>query len=378
MRIAVDAHCLEGNRTGVGRYLSNLLSEWETRSDDEFILYFKDRIPDDFQERKNMRARVLPRPFGKHSTFLFMHIAIPQAIKKDDADLLFCPEYIAPLKVSVPFAVTLHDIVYAARPDLHYWPGAFDRFFLGWVSRQAAHRAKRIFVPSQFTKNEVMRVWNISEEKITVTPEAAEKIFTQASDLRESGNVRARYNLTKPYFLFIGSAFPRRYVVETLDGFELFLQKNNTHQFFIAGTDRYPGRKLHEVARRINTAYPAAVIFADYVASPDLPYVYAGADATVWMSDYEGFGLPPLESLSCGTPVITTKTASLPEVVGECAVFIENPHSPEVICSALQQIVQNTELAASLRACAAKTAARFSWERCAALTAAEFHMIVKS
>ncbi len=378
MRIAVDAHSLEGNRTGVGRYLSNLLSEWETRDEDEFILYFKDHIPADFQERKNTKVRVLPRPFGKRSTFLFMHVAIPQAIKEDNVDLLFCPEYIAPFAVSVPFAVTLHDIVYAARPDLHYWPGAFDRFFLGWVSRRAAYRARRIFVPSQFTKNEIMRVWNIAEKKIIVTPEAAEKIFTQVSDSRERENVCTRYGLTKPYFLFVGSAFPRRYVAEALEGFERFLRKNNSHQFFIVGADRYPGRKLHAIAQRINNIYPAAVIFADYVASSDLPHVYAGATATIWMSEYEGFGLPPLESLSCGTPVITTKTASLPEVVGECALFVENPHDPEMICSALEQIIQNTVVANGLRICAAKTAARFSWERCAALTGTEFHKILRS
>src|SRR3989344_4670909 len=123
MKIGIDSHCLEGNRAGVARYLSAILNEWEIgKSEHEFLLYFKNEIPEDFSsDKKRFTPKVLPKIFGRNSTALFMHKALPDIISIDRPDVMFFPEYIAPLTLKKPFVLTLHDIVYVARPELHFW-----------------------------------------------------------------------------------------------------------------------------------------------------------------------------------------------------------------------------------------------------------------
>src|SRR3989338_990378 len=372
MKMAIDAHCLEGNRTGVGRYLSSILKEWRKANlKHEIILYFKDEIPEDFSALNNFFIpKLLPRIFGRRSTFLFIHFAIPKAVKDDSPQVFFAPEYIAPLGLKIPLVLTLHYIIYASKPKLHSWPSPFDRIFLGMVSKRAAKKAAAILVPSEFTKLEVMRVWSIGKKKIFITQLAAGKEFTRTQDkglIEKSKNI---YGITDKFFMFVGSAFPRRHVLECMKAFAKIADQNSDYQFLIAGVDCYkkPGI-LDTVAKNFNQELGReALVRKNFAASSDLPILYSAAEATIWLSDYEGFGLPPLESISCGTPVITNKAGSLPEVVGDCAFFVSDPSDASLISYAMLKIIEGGRNKEALQLCGPNRAKNFSWEQCAKQT----------
>lgn len=372
MKIGIDAHCLEGNRTGVGRYLSAILDQWKISSvEHDFFLYFKDEIPKNLPlNYKYFHLRLLPHVLGKRSTALFMHISIPKASIKDKPDIMFFPEYIAPIIITKPFVLTLHDIVYAARPDLHFWPSKLDHILLTQVSKFAAHRAKTILVPSNFVKEEIIRIWHINKNKIIVTPEACSKEFKPVLDTNLLKQVKNSYDIKESFFIFVGSAFRRRHVRECMEAFFSIAIEYTQYQFLIAGTDRYNSKdELNNLAESLNKALKRkAFIRKDFIQSEDLPSLYSAASATIWLSSYEGFGLPLLESLACGTPVITNKTASIPEVVGECAIFVEDISDSKMIAKAMLKIIEGKAIANQLKMCSIKQTQNFSWEKCARQT----------
>jgi len=164
MKIGIDCHNLETNRTGTGRYLINLLQEWSKENNPKFILYFKKKIPKDIPTSSNMVSRRL----GSNSNALFMHYFLPKMAKKDEIDILFCPNYIAPIFYKGDIALTLHDIIYEARPALYNWPSIFDKILLKKVSKISAKKAKIIFTCSEFSKNEILKHYKISPKKVFV------------------------------------------------------------------------------------------------------------------------------------------------------------------------------------------------------------------
>lgn len=371
MRIGIDARSLEGERTGVGRYLSELLRHFETLAldDVEFFLYFRSGVPRDFQHNPRFLCKKLPSTLGCSSNALFMHQAIPQAFKKDKIGAGFFPDYTAPLLLSVPYGLTLHDIVYAAQPKLYFWPGMLDKLLLGTISRRAAQHAKTIFAPSMFTKQEIIRVFRVPEQKILVTPEAAGKDFTphiQTSDKE----VAKRLGIHSRFIVFVGSIFTRRHIPACLEAFEIAAQNFPELQFLLAGRNRTrPFIDIDLDTARINKKLGReAVVRVPFIAPQDLPAVFRQASALVWISEYEGFGLPVLEALASGCPVITSKNASLPEVAGDAALTLEDPKDATALADALARILSDESLVRDLVSRGAEQAKKFSWDVCATRT----------
>ncbi|MEA2113338.1 MAG: glycosyltransferase, partial [Patescibacteria group bacterium] len=182
MKIGIDAHNLEGQRTGVGRYLFNLLKNWNDfdlsadkanlPSDLKFILYFKKEIPKElsFLSDKFQFRRLASK---LESNVFFTHYLLPRAAKRDAIDILFCPAYVAPIFYRRKIALTLHDIIYQVHPELYNWPSIWDRILLKRFSRIAARKAEIIFVPSEYSKKEVLKYYEIKPEKVFNTPLAA-------------------------------------------------------------------------------------------------------------------------------------------------------------------------------------------------------------
>src|SRR3989338_3646430 len=166
--IGIDARCLEGNRTGTGRYLFNLLRHFGKSADFSFHLYFKHEIPTDayFQEYAYKLQR-LESPLGFESNVYFTHVQLPTALKRDGVNILFAPAYIAPWNSPVPTVVALHDISYSSHQE---WTTIQDQILLGAVSKHAAKKAAHSITISQFSKKEIMRLYSTAENRITVTP----------------------------------------------------------------------------------------------------------------------------------------------------------------------------------------------------------------
>jgi glycosyltransferase involved in cell wall biosynthesis len=364
MKIGIDAHNLEGKRTGMGRYLSNLLREWSKLSaGQKFILYFKDRIPDDIPKSDNFESRILK----SKSTAFFMHCLLPKAAEKDGVDLFFSPSYILPLKISkkIRTAVTIHDISYEAHPEWFSWQ---NNILLRFVSKKSAQRADIILTPSEFTKKEILKHYQVNLDKIFVVPLAADEKFKQIEN--ENKAIKEKYKIKNKFIFYIGAIFNRRFIPECVESFKQIAKKFPEHQFLISGTNyTHPFVDIDYIIKKANEDIGREVILKiDYVDENDLVYLYNGADLFIWLSSYEGFGLPPLEALACGTPIITTKMGSLAESVGESAVFVGNPENAQEISEAMERVLSDESLSNELTKKGLVQAQKFSWQKTAEQT----------
>ena len=385
MKIGIDCHNLEGQRTGVGRYIWNLLKKWLTNpmvGGVEFNLYFKNEIPQDIEELSyadDRAQKVAVRSLRAKSNALFKHFYLPRAAKQDKADVLFCPDYVLPFYVGsltrhIKTAVAIHDIIYEARPNEYSWPSRSDKILLKWASKQSAKKADIIFVPSEFTKDEVLKYYDVDPRKVIITPLAPDPIFQRIMLDKPTGsgpvgfNVEKKYGITGKFIFFIGSIFNRRFLPEKIQGFSEFAKDHTDFQFFIVGNNRT--RPFQDIEALVDEANERlgknAVIWEKYLPDDtDLVLLYNRAYAVIWLSSYEGFGLPVLESMACGTPVITSRHGSLPEVAGSAACYVGHPENPDEIAEALTRIADDPTYYRELVEAGYAQAQRFSWQKTA-------------
>lgn len=373
MQIAIDGHDLEGNRTGVGRYLMNILRSWSRSGagkQHHITTFHKGEVPDDLPE--DIEGILLKPLLGRPSTAVFTHLQLPQAAKRANADALFCPGYVAPMMWKKPFAVTLHDIIYEARPELFRYHSPADAVLLRRMSRKTAERADIILTPSHFSAGEIMAHYNVQPERIVVTPLAPDPAFTPKHDRAAEQRILQNFNLTAPFFLTVGTIQTRRHVPECISAFIAASEKHPGFQYLVAGGNQTdPHVDIEALIKDANTqAGRDAIVYQPYIGDNDLRHLYRAAHGVIWLSEYEGFGLPPLEAQASGTPVITSRTASLPEAVGECAVFVSDPTDAGSIQRGIEQLMADTRLHRKLEQCGPKHAKNFSWDACAQQTLA--------
>ena len=361
MKIGIDAHNLWGRRMGMGRYLSNLLREWSgLELNSKFILYFRNHIPDDIPKSDNFESKILK----SKSTAFFMHCLLPRAAEKDEVDLFFSPSYILPLKIfkKIKTAVTIHDISYEAHPEWFSWQ---NNILLRFVSKKSAQRADIILTPSEFTKKEILKHYQINPDKIFVVPLAVDEKFKQLEN--EDKAIKEKYSIKNKFIFYIGAIFNRRFIPECIEAFKQIAKKFPEHQFLISGTNyTHPFVDINYIIKKANEDIGReAILHTDYVDENDLVYLYNDASLFIWLSSYEGFGLPPLEALACGTPVITTQMGSLPESVGDSAIFVNNPEDIQEISKAMEKILSNEQFSKELASKGLLQAQKFSWQKTA-------------
>ena len=373
-KIGIDSHYLEGKRTGVGRYLLNLLKLWNIISPSEvkFILYFKKEIPFDLKLKEKFDLKLLKH--GKFSNAFFIHWLLKKEAEKDKIDVLFCPGYIAPIFYNGNIALTIHDIIYETRPDLYKLNFA-DKILLKKVSKISSKKAKVIFVPSFFTKKELIKFYNINKEKILVTPLAVDDCFFSKKILEKKKSlIKKKYNIEGKFILYIGTIFNRRHIPEIIKAFTLLKEKKESFkhslQFLIVGENRTsPFIDIDKLINKVNeTLHRRAILRYNFINSNDLFYLYHLAELFIYISEYEGFGLPLLEAMACKTPVITSPFASIPEVVGESAIFVKNPNNIKEISNAIYTGLTDKNLRENLIHKGIEQVRKFSWEKCAEKT----------
>jgi len=383
MLIGVDAHNLESNRTGVGRYLFNLLREWsfvqtyhtieyDKFTQLKFILYFKDEIPSDIPKVSLFESKLLK----VSSTAKFVHWDLPWQARKDKVDVLFCPGYVAPIFYRGKIALVLHDIIYEAHPTWFNWKSPADKIFLKWVSKKAAKKAAAIFTCSEFSKQEIIKYYRVSEKKVIVNYLAVDEILI-GDKKYNFDEIKQRYKIKDKFIFFVGSLFSRRHLPETIESFYRIAREYSDYQFLIGGKNYT--RPLVDIDKLIEEKNAAlgnrAILRVDFIGDSDLKLLYSACAFFVWLSDYEGFGLPPLEAMSCGAPVITSDSTSLKEVAGEAALFIKNNSDAEEIYRAMKRLVEDENLRQELIRRGREQTIKFSWRDCAKKTLEVLKMI---
>jgi len=304
MRIGVDARELCGRPTGVGRYLADLLMQWSV--DDrarrhDFVLYAPEAVSLTLDARRFATRLVA----GSPGTW-WEQVRTPTVAADDHLDVWFAPGYTAPLRLRVPTVVAIHDLSFVAHPE---WFRVREGMRRRWLTRQSASRATAIVTISEFSKREVIERLNIAEERIFVIQPG---IGTR---------VRATPRPSGPRVLFVGSIFNRRRLPDLIRAFAPIARTNSDASLDIVGENRtYPREDLHLTISA--EGLQDRVRLHEYVSDDQLRDLYARARAFVFLSEYEGLGLTPLEALAAGVPPVLLDTAVARESCGDAALYV--------------------------------------------------------
>lgn len=340
MRIAVDARELSGKPTGVGRYLAGLLREWSATRDahgHELILYAHRPVeaPDGCATREVA---------GSGGTS-WEQRALPAAIAADRADLLFSPAYSTPLLTRIPRVVALHDISFVARPDWFRWrEGARRR----WLARRSAAASRAVVTISEFSKREIV-------ERLRVSPEAVHVIPPGVDGPPATATGRA------PHVLYVGSIFNRRRVPDLIAAFALVAATHPEAQLHLVGDNRsFPHEDIGALIARSGCA--DRIQWHRYVPDDTLQDLYRQARAFVFLSEYEGLGLTPMEALAGGIPALLLDTAVARESCGDAALYVARGAVSDT-AARIEQLLYDERVRQRLLSAAPAALGRYDWAR---------------
>ena len=292
---------------------------------------------------------ILPPEKSRYSRSpIWEQLYLPLIIKTKH--LLWSPTNTGPLAISRQ-VVTIHDLSTIDHPEWFSKPFAlWYRFLLP----RLAKRVHRIITDSQFSKNRILACFQIPEKKVKVIYPGVGENFRPSTDIEING-VRSKYKLASIFILAVGSLEPRKNLLRLLDAYEKIHGQYPKMELVIVGSSGHPFKDPGL------DFLPKGTYLLGEVPDTDMPALYSGAIAFVYPSVYEGFGLPPLEAMACGTPIIASNTTSLPEVVGEAGLLID-PLNISEIASAIEQVIKDAELRTKLREKGLQHAKLFSWE----------------
>lgn len=342
MRVAIDARELAGQPTGVGRYLGEILREWGSMPEaaqHEFILC----APTAVDVPGPLRAETAVAPGGGT---LWEQRALPRLAARRGADVVFCPAYSGPIFDGPPLVLSIHDVSFAAHPEWFRWREGLRRRF---VTRASARRAARVLALTEFSKREIVDHLGVPAGRIEVVyPGVTAMALERASPRAE------------PLVLYVGSIFNRRHVPETIRGFERLAGRRPEVRLTIVGDNRtFPRIDLERLVH--NREH---VDLRSYVPDQALADLYGRAGAFVFLSEYEGFGLTPLDALAARIPIVVLDTAVAREAYGDAALYLTEPR-PRLIESALEAALFDESARAAVLSAAAGVLRRYSWAECA-------------
>lgn len=370
-RVGLNAHLLSLERNyrgaGINGYIYQLLRHLpEAGGDESPVLQYRAYLHDaQFEAQRGLSVTRSRWDTGGP----WQRIAWEQtrlAAFSRDLDLLHGLAFATPLSCACPTVVTVHDLSFLRFPNAFR---RFNRSYLSFITRISTRRAARVIAVSESTRQDVIRFFGVPGERVVVVPNGVAEAFRPA-DPAAVADFRRNKGLPERFILFLGTLEPRKNIVRLLEAYALWLHERPTSAkdaptLVIAGAK---GWFYETIFARVNELrLDERVIFPGFVPTEELPWWYRAAELFVYPSLFEGFGLPVLEAMACGTPTITSNASSLPEVAGDAALLID-PEDTEGLAGALARVLAEPEVAAKLRAAGLRQAARFSWARTAAQT----------
>ncbi len=368
MRIGIDARLVYYSRAGIGQYIMRLAEALASLDahHHEFVL---------LQSRKDRTQIVNGNNFSRISSWTPSHHRLEQTafrleIGRLRLDLLHSPDFIPPFRRNCRSVITVHDLAFLLYP--HFLTKEAARYY-GQID-QAVRLTDHIIAVSESTRRDTVNLLGVPERKITVIHEAANPIYRQVNAVEARRHVADKYGLEDEYILFVSTIEPRKNLPGLLQSYRKLLDDyKRPEKLVLAGSPGWLSEEVQDTVDNLNL--DDQVRFLGRIPSNHLVHLYNAARLLVHPSFYEGFGLPPLEAMTCGTPTIVSNVSALPEVVGDAAILVD-PHDIDGLTVAMWRVLYDEDLRASLISKGLKRASKFSWKRAARETLDVYRQVV--
>ena len=364
IHIGIDAHAIGARQGGNETYIKNLilaLSEIDTEN--RYTVYLTDsqavrQWREEFiPQHPNFQIRRLPPP----TPLVRVPLALAFDLRIHPVDVLHV-QYTAPPFCPVPVLATIHDLAFEHLPETFTRRGSMQ---LKLTVRRTARRAARIATVSEYSRRDLIETYGLAPEKVALTYNGIESRFSSKPESENEGDeIRQKFGIGGDFLLAVGSLQPRKNLIRLIRAYSQLREDNPDfkHQLVIVGRKLWLADEIFSEVR--SHKWAGDVVLTGYVEDQDLPALYRTAAAFVYPSIFEGFGLPPLEAMACGTPVITGNTSSLPEVCGDAALLID-PLDESDLRQAIISIISDHSLRERLKQRGIIQAAKFSWRETA-------------
>ncbi len=363
MRIGIDARFYGSVGKGLGRYTEKLVNNLEKvdRAND-YVVFLRDENFNDYQPSSPNFQRK-KAPFRWYS--LAEQIYFPKLLNEHNFDLVHFPHFNVPMFYRQPFVVTIHDLIITHFPTtrattLGPIKYALKRSGYNLVISSAVKRSKKVITVSEYTKQELIRHFNIADQDVAVTYEAADP-FPGFHDI-SLDSVLHKYNIKQPYLLYVGNAYPHKNLELLLEVFKDLLEEFTELSLVLVGREDYFFKRLK--TRSLELGLEKKVKFPGYVPDEDLPPIYQGARLYVFPSLAEGFGLPPLEAMQYGVPVASSSVSCMPEVLGQAAAYFD-PKNKHAIVKVISELLRDPQKTDVLAQRGLEQVKKYSWSKMA-------------
>lgn len=370
MRIALNAQLLSFSssyrQAGISRLIHATIQGLQTvDQQNNYTVFVGDRrIPVGYITNQRWRMCASRLPTNKRALrILWEQTALPLAVLREQADLLHALAFVGPLICPRPLVITVYDLSFLLFPEAF---NRVNRSYLSTMTPISVRKARRVIAISQSTKNDLVRLAHVPAERVDVVYPGLEPGIARVDDAALLADFRRRHNLPEHFVLFVGTLEPRKNVAAIVRAYSLLRKRGiHSHALALAGSK---GWRYEDVFAAIeDSGVTQDIILPGYVSRDELSLWYSAAAAFIYPSIYEGFGLPVLEAMACGVPVITSNVSSLPEVAGDAGLMVA-PDDIEGLADALERVIRSADLRAEMSTKGMQHAATFTWQRMARAT----------
>ncbi len=358
----------------MSRYIEYLLRELPTASPHRFTVYagrHSQRGGSDLGDRPGLQFSTSLVPTGRPETrILWEQLCAPFAMERDNIDVAHATVNVAPLMSGRATVVTVHDLAFLRFPE--QYPG-FKQRYLTAMTRRSVEHADRVIAVSSSTRADVIHFYDVDPDRVVVVPNGLDPAMTPVEDPEALATFRRKHDVPDAFILFLGTLQPRKNLIALMQAWAR-LNPANRLPLVVVGAQGWMYEPILEEARALGVA--GEIVFKGFAEPRDLPYWYSAATIFVYPSLYEGFGMPVVEAMACGAPVIASNTSSLPEVAGDAGVLVD-PSNIDALGEAIQSLTDREDLRRMLRQRGFEQAMQFSWKRTARETASVYEQAAK-
>jgi glycosyltransferase involved in cell wall biosynthesis len=361
MHLVIDARMISDQMHGIARYTYNLIDLFaQIRNGNEYTVLVNHNYLDNFVKNKqNFELKLMKSKFISVAE----QFELPGVLNELKPDIFHSPSFVAPLICPCKLVMTIHDMNHLAFPEYY---SKVHQYYYKYVVKPSAIKSEKILTDSEFSKDEIIKFFKLSADKIVVTHLGIDHSFNDTDHQAKHQEVIQKYKLPEHFILYVGNRKPHKNVERLI---EAYSRVNTDGKLAMSGD---PDDNLNSLIIKLNLV--DKVCFTGNIADSDLPVVYNLAELFVFPSLYEGFGLPPIEAMACGTPVITSNVSSLPEVVEDAAILV-NPYDVSELANAITSVLSNEDTYQKLIEKGLAQAKKFTWEETANKTLAVYQEV---